>query len=112
MIYGSSSSTWLPVPHGVVTAAGQYLFTIGYATNPRGQCEPVARLAHRENARALAQPTIAPKHLSAEVKTLLPVLHATRDGRSFTALYSDTMRAYELGRTGDWVVLYFYDDAH
>jgi putative hydrolase len=30
------------------------------------------------------------------------------------ALYSNTARAHELGRTGDWVVVvvYFYDDHH
>jgi hypothetical protein len=31
---------------------------------------------------------------------------------SFTALFSNTARAHEFGRTRDWVVLYFYDGAH
>ena len=35
-----------------------------------------------------------------------------RDGWHFTALYSNTARARELGRTRDWVVIYFDDDHH
>jgi hypothetical protein len=27
-------------------------------------------------------------------------------------LYSNTAQAHQLGRTRDWVVLYFYDDEH
>ena len=30
----------------------------------------------------------------------------------FTVLFSNTARAHELGRTRDWVVIYFYDDQH
>ncbi|MCK7510175.1 MAG: CBS domain-containing protein [Desulfobacterales bacterium] len=42
----------------------------------------------------------------------LPVLHTVRDGWHFTALYSNTAQAHQLGRTRDWVVIYFYDDEH
>lgn len=30
----------------------------------------------------------------------------------FTALYSNSARAHELGRTHDWVVVYYYDNDH
>jgi len=40
------------------------------------------------------------------------VLHGERDGWSFTALYSNTARAHELGTTRDWVILYFERDGH
>ena len=40
------------------------------------------------------------------------MLHSERDGWSFTALYSNTARAHELGRTRDWVVIYFEHDGH
>ena len=40
------------------------------------------------------------------------MLHARRDPWHFTALYSNTALAHELGRTHDWVVLYFHDDDH
>ena len=39
----------------------------------------------------------------------LLVLHTTRGPRHYTALFSNTARAHELGKTDDWVVL-FYDD--
>lgn len=32
------------------------------------------------------------------------------DGWEMTALYSNTARAHELGRTRDWVVIYYEDD--
>jgi putative hydrolase len=41
----------------------------------------------------------------------LPILHTERDGRHYTALYSNTARAHELNTTKDWVVI-FRDDAH
>ena len=56
--------------------------------------------------------TIAPRRFNPEGKSWLPVLHTVRDGWHFTALFSNTARAHELGRTRDWVVLYFYDDHH
>jgi hypothetical protein len=38
------------------------------------------------------------------------VLHAERDGWSFTALFSNTARAHELGKTQDWVVIFYSRD--
>ncbi len=63
-----------------------------------------------EGARAGRLPTIAPRRFNPEGKAWLPVLHATREGWDFTALFSNTAKAHELGRTHDWVVLYFHDD--
>ena len=54
-------------------------------------------------------PTIAPRRFNPNNEAWLPILHAERDGWHFTALFSNTARAHELGRTHDWVVLYFYD---
>jgi len=56
--------------------------------------------------------TIAPRRFNPEGKAWLPVLHTVREGWHFTALFSNTARAHELGHTRDWVVLYFYDDHH
>ncbi len=61
-------------------------------------------------ARAGALPTIVPKRLNPEGLAWLPVLHTTRGPWHFTALYSNTARAHELHRTGDWVVIYFHRD--
>jgi hypothetical protein len=57
-------------------------------------------------------PTIAPRRFNPKHQAWLPVLHADRNGWHFTALYSNTARAHELGRTDDWVVLYYYDGEH
>jgi putative hydrolase len=40
----------------------------------------------------------------------LPILHTRREKRRYTALFSNTPRAHELGRTHDWVVLYWEQD--
>jgi DNA polymerase (family X) len=36
------------------------------------------------------------------------VLHLTRGGWDFTALFSNTGLAHQLNRIGDWVVIYYY----
>jgi putative hydrolase len=56
--------------------------------------------------------TITPRRFNPDRRAWLPVLHTTRGQWHFTALFSNTARAHELGRTGDWVVIYFYDDHH
>jgi len=35
------------------------------------------------------------------------VLHTARGARHYTALYSNTPRAHQMGATHDWVVLYY-----
>jgi DNA polymerase (family 10) len=65
---------------------------------------------YRRQAQAHELPTIAPKRFNPEHAAWLPVLHATKDGWHFTALYSNTARAHELDRVFDWVVVYFQQD--
>jgi len=67
---------------------------------------------YRRQAAAGELPKIAPKRFNPEGKAWLPILHAERERWHFTALFSNTARAHELGRTDDWVVIYFYDDDH
>jgi putative hydrolase len=67
---------------------------------------------YREKAAAGKLPTIAPRRFNPEGKAWLPVMHAERGGWHFTVLFSNTARAHELGRTADWVVVYFSDDDH
>ncbi len=67
---------------------------------------------YRDKAAASKLTKIAPRRFNPEGRAWLPVLHTNRDDWHFTALFSNTARAHELGRTDDWVVLYFYDDAH
>ena len=54
---------------------------------------------------------ITPKRFNPGGEAWLPVLHTSRGPWQFTALFSNTQRAHELGKTGDWVVLYCHVDA-
>ena len=65
---------------------------------------------YRRGAAAGELPKIAPKRFNPSGEAWLPVLHTVRDGWHFTAIYSNTARAHQLGRTTDWVVIYFHRD--
>jgi predicted flap endonuclease-1-like 5' DNA nuclease len=72
---------------------------------------PVAELLdvdreYRESAEAGRLPMITPRRFNPERKAWLPVLHASRGDRHYTALFSNTARAHRLERTHDWVVIY------
>lgn len=53
---------------------------------------------------------IAPKRFNPENQAWLPILHTQRGPWHFTALFSNTARAHELGKTHDWVVLFYAAD--
>lgn len=67
---------------------------------------------YRAAAARDALPLIAPRRFNPSGKPWLPVLHTTRRGWHYTVLHSNTARAHQLGRTHDWVVVYYYDDDH
>lgn len=67
---------------------------------------------YRRRAEAGELRCIAPRRFNPSGEAWLPVLHTERDGWHFTALYSNTARAHELGRTRDWVVVYWERDGH
>lgn len=62
---------------------------------------------YRRRAEAGELKKIAPRRFNPEGKAWLPVMNEKRDGWRFTALYSNTARAHELGATYDWVVIYY-----
>ena len=64
---------------------------------------------YRTKAEAGELPRIAPRRFNPTHAAWLPVLHADRGSRHYTALFSNTARAHHLGKTNDWVVL-FCDD--
>ena len=66
---------------------------------------------YREKAEAGVLRKIAPKRFNPSGEAWLPILHATRGAWRFTALYSNTGLAHELGRVRDWVVIYYETDA-
>jgi hypothetical protein len=61
---------------------------------------------YRRRAAAGTLPRIAPRRFNPQHEAWLPVLHARRGPRHYTALYSNTALAHQAGRTHDWVVLY------
>jgi Helix-hairpin-helix domain len=65
-----------------------------------------------EKAKSEKLPLISPKRFNPAGQPSLPILHAERSHWHFTALYSNSPRAHELGRTRDWVVVYYYDAHH
>jgi hypothetical protein len=65
---------------------------------------------YRRKAAAGALRAITPRRFNPGKRAWLPVLHTERGPWSFTALFSNTARAHELGTTGDWVVIYFERD--
>lgn len=65
---------------------------------------------YRALARAGELRTIAPRRFNPAGEAWLPILEVERDGWHLKALYSNTARAHELGRTHDWVVIYYDRD--
>lgn len=65
---------------------------------------------YRQKASSGQLRTIAPRRFNREGKTWLPILHTESKGWHFTALYSNTARAHEMGRIKDWVVIHFDRD--
>ena len=53
---------------------------------------------------------IAPRRFNPSGEAWLPILHTQREDWHVTALFSNTARAHDLGKTDDWVVLYFHTD--
>ncbi len=67
---------------------------------------------YREQVETEELPRIAPLRNNPDGAAWLPILHTYEDGWHFTALFSNTDRAHELGRISDWVVIYFERDGH
>jgi DNA polymerase (family X) len=67
---------------------------------------------YRKKAEKGKLRTISPRRFNPDGKYRLPVLHTDREGWHFNTLYSNTARAHELGKTRDWVVIYYEKDGH
>lgn len=105
---------------GIASAIAEMLVTGRWAqlARLRGDADPEAVFCSvpgvgPETARAI--------HEALHVDTLEALETAAHDGRledvagfgpRRTVLYSNTARAHELGRTRDWVVMYYYDGDH
>lgn len=81
-----------------------------YRPTPTDQ-PPVAELLdvdreYRAAAKAGRLPRIAPRRYNPTREAWLPILHTQRGDVHYTALFSNTARAHELGTIRDWVVIY------
>lgn len=84
-------------------------------TDATADAPPVAELLavdlrYRTDAAAGRLQCIAPRRFNPEGRAWLPILHVERERRRYTALFSNTALAHQLGRTRDWVVIYLDDD--
>ncbi len=62
---------------------------------------------YRSRAAAGRLKKIAPKLLNPEKKAWLPIMSKEHKGYRFTVMYSNTATAHKLGKTNDWVVVYY-----
>lgn len=65
---------------------------------------------YRERAKAGDLKLIAPKRFNPKGNAWLPILHTERGLWHFTVLFSNTARAHELGKTADWVIVFYSSD--
>lgn len=61
---------------------------------------------YRAKAAARQLRRIAPRRFNPGGEAWLPILHTQRGDRHYTALFSNTAHAHQMGATQDWVVLY------
>jgi DNA polymerase (family X) len=67
---------------------------------------------YRRRAVAGELRRIRPRRFNPTNEAWLPIWHTEREGWAFTALFSSTARAHELGMTSHWVIVYFEKDGH
>jgi DNA polymerase (family 10) len=82
------------------------------AAGPSAPLIPVALILeidaeYRERAASGELKMIAPKLLNPGKKAWLPILAVSRKGWRFTVMFSNTATAHKLGKTDDWVVVYY-----
>lgn len=94
-----------------VAGSAAHAETEAAAEPPAGMLLDVDR-EYRHAAQAGRLTKIAPRRFNPAGEAWLPVLHTQRGDWHFTALYSNTARAHELGREHDWVVLYAEHPRH
>jgi putative hydrolase len=63
---------------------------------------------YRERVEDGSLPRIAPKRFNPSGEAWLPVLHTRRDEWGVTVLFSNTRQAHRLGKSRDWVVIYYH----
>ncbi len=67
---------------------------------------------YRERGAVGGLRMIAPRRFNPLADPWLPIMHVDRDGWHFTVLYSNSARAHQLGKTCDWVIIFYERDGH
>jgi hypothetical protein len=67
---------------------------------------------YREQAEQHGLPTLAPRRFNPTGERWLPIWRTERGGWRYRMLFSNTALAHRLGKTRDWVVVYFENDFH
>ncbi|KAB2860553.1 MAG: DNA-binding protein, partial [Anaerolineae bacterium] len=67
---------------------------------------------YRKQAKAGELHKIAPRRFNPKKEAWLPVFHTKRQGWMFTVMFSNTAQAHALGKTDDWVVIYYKRGDH
>lgn len=62
---------------------------------------------YRQHVEEHELPMITPRRFNPERERWLPIFRAERDGWRYRVLFSNTSLAHRLGKTRDWVVIYF-----
>jgi hypothetical protein len=62
---------------------------------------------YRKKAATGKLKKIAPRQMNPEKKAWLPIMVKESAGYKFTVMFSNTVTAHKLGKTDDWVVVYF-----
>lgn len=100
---------------GIMASLGERLGRVKTIYGPVGHHLPsIAELLdvdqeYRDKADSGKLHRFAPRRFNPTGKAWLPVLHTQRGERHYTALFSNTARAHQKGKTHDWVVLFFDD---
>lgn len=97
---------------GVIDALGGRLASRGRQRGEPRIRPPVEEILgvdreYREKAGRGVLSTIAPRRFNPNNESWLPILQTRRGNTFYTVLFSNTARAHELGKTCDWVVIYF-----
>jgi DNA polymerase (family X) len=86
---------------------GRYRFALPVREEPNVAELLAVDQEYRERADAMTLPTIAPRRFNPKQELWLPIFQTRRGGWRYRALFSNTALAHRLGRTRDWIVVYF-----
>jgi hypothetical protein len=99
----------------IAAALAERLGRPAFARSGKAQSPPVTVLLdvdrmYREGAAEGRLRKIAPRRFNPTGEAWLPIMHAPHGAWHFTALYSNSLLAHELKKTGDWVVIHYQRD--